>query len=229
MDKRLPNATIAGAGTIGCGEYDKVGCSGSVKITGDIRCVSMSCSGAVKAIGNIICEKMFKISGVFKSEGGCKADAVLSSGSMRFEKSLETRDLSISGTFHCGENCSAETAKIRGAVCITGLLNAETADICLDEHNGRGGNKIGSIGGGTVIIKFRNSMMRRYLKFLCKPKKKIFVTEIEADSVSLEHTVVNIVRTVDAVIGEGCEIETLEYSGMLSINEKATVKHLVRV
>ena len=223
MENKLPNAFFAGAGTVGSGEYNEVTCSGSAKITGDIKCNSFSCAGSAKAAGDIVCGEMMKISGSFSSNGCVKAKELRVSGATRFLKSVEATQLHVAGSFRAEENVSAEKAVIRGAASISGLLNAETVDILFERGEG---SEIGAIGGGTVIIKCKASSGFR--KIFKKNVAKFKVGEIEADSVELEQVAAKTVRAMNAVIGDGCEIGVLEYSDTLNVSENAKIGEIVK-
>ncbi|MBQ7348104.1 MAG: hypothetical protein IJW55_09900 [Clostridia bacterium] len=43
------------------------------------------------------------------------------------------------------------------------------------------------------------------------------------------YTIAKIVRCTDAVIGEGCEIEVLEYSGAAEVHPKAKIGKVVKI
>ena len=222
MENKLNNVSVAGAGTVGGGEYDKVSGSGSVKINGDIKCNSFSCAGSAKAVGNIECAGKLKASGAFKAEGSVKADEISCAGAAKFEKSVEARILKISGATSIYGDCSAESASLHGAIKIEGLLNAESVYINMDGNNSD--SKIGSIGGSVVKVESRKQFS--WFKFHASTLE---TDTIEADKVELEFTKAKIVRTIDAIIGEGCRIEALEYSGNAEISNKAKVKNLVKI
>ena len=222
MENILNNVSVSGAGTVGGGEYDRVSCSGSVKINGDIKCNSFSCAGSAKALGNIECLGKLKASGAFKSEGSVKADELSCAGAAKFEKSIEARILKISGAMSVYGDCSAESASLHGTVKIEGLLNAESIYINMDGNNSD--SKIGSIGGSVVKVDSRKQFS--WFRFHASTLE---TDTIEADKVELEYTEAKVVRTIDAVIGEGCKIETLEYSGNAEISDKAKVKNLVKI
>ena len=222
MENKLNNVSISGAGVVGSGEYDNVSGSGSVKINGNIKCKSFSCSGSAKALGNIECAGKLKVSGAFKAEGTIKADELSCAGAAKCEKSLEARILKISGAASVGGDCSAEKASFAGVIKINGLLNAEEIEITLDGRNND--SEISSIGGSVVTVESRSNM-----RLFKRINSYLNTDTIEADKVELEYTKAKVVRTIDAIIGKGCRIETLEYSGNAEISNKASVKNLVKI
>ena len=221
IDKKLPNATIVGAGTISGGAYYAVRCSGSVKITNDIRCHSISTSGSASAAGKIECEDVFATSGSMKVAGDVKADTVKCSGALRIDGAVEARKINISGAFRAGKDISAEFVDISGGITVDGLLNAECIDIRLG-----GQNHVGSIGGGTITIK--RGLSVSFFGFFKKRHDILKTSVIEADSVDLEDTIAETVRVINAKIRGGCEIATLEYSGTLDVDPSAKIGNIVK-
>lgn len=224
-NNNLPNASIAGAGTISGGEYNAVRCSGSVKITGNIKCNSFSCSGATKAEGAIECSEQIKASGSFKAEGGAKADSIHGSGAVKFGDSLVARTVKFSGAIRVDGDISAEFVDIAGAFTVTGLINGEMVEIRMDGNNSD--SHAGSVGGGKVNVKCNQKVS--VFGFLKKKKSFLKTSVIEADAVDLENTIAETVRTIDAKICGGCEIGTLEYSGKLDLNKDAKVGKLIKI
>jgi hypothetical protein len=103
-------------------------------------------------------------------------------------------------------------------------LNAEKLYIKLDSGS-FSSSKVGTIGGSQVTVKASRKMWKLFGK-----KYSILETNlIEADKVDLENTYADTLRTVDAIIGDGCKIGTLEYSGEVKISEKAEVENLVKI
>lgn len=225
-----PNASVAGAGSVGGGTYNEVNICGSGKVNGDINCASFDSSGSAKVDGNLTCAGTVDVSGAFKVEGNVKCETLDGSGAVKITGNVEANDIDVSGAFSVGGDCEAEEIDIRGSVNIDGLLNAETIDLSLESI---GGNcKVGQIGGGSVTIKPRSSAGGKFLFFFTKnghADSHLETTLIEADRVELENVIADTVRTIDAVIGDECEIGTLEYSGEIEISEKAKVGNIVKI
>ena len=224
MDNNLSSTHIAGAGTVAGGSYNEIKCSGSASIAADIKCRYLSGSGSILAHGNIDCEGAVKISGAFSSHGEVKAEAFKGAGAVKIKKSLTAKEIEVSGALKVLGDVSAEEAELRGATRIEGLLNADKLYIELDQGS-FSSSKIASIGGSCVKVKAHRKMWKLFGK-----KYSILETNlIEADKVELENTHADTVRTIDAIIGDGCKIGTLEYSGEVKISEKAEVENLVKV
>jgi len=222
-----PNTSISGAGSIGGGTFNEVSCSGAAKVNGNIICAKFSASGAATVDGNIECHGKISVSGAFKVTGNVKGDLFKASGAATVNKNVSAKEIKLSGATHIFGDCEGENVEISGAGDIDGLLNAENIIITL-EANGTGINKIGQIGGGTVIIRSRNHHTSRFFGIFTKGLM-LKTSLIEADRVELDNTKAETVRTIDAVIGDGCEIGVLEYSGVVEISENAKVGKTVKI
>ncbi|MBE6626470.1 MAG: polymer-forming cytoskeletal protein [Ruminococcaceae bacterium] len=225
------STSISGKGSIGGGTYNQVEISGSGKVNGDINCASFDSSGSAKVDGNLTCAGTVDVSGAFKVEGNVKCETLDGSGAVKITGNVEATDIDVSGALSVGGDCSAECVEINGGIKVVGLLNAEDIDITIS--SAIGDIRIGQIGGGTVKIKRRHFDGPIRFVFTSKAGKKstYLSTElIEADRVELENVIADTVRTIDAVIGDECEIGTLEYSGeIIEISEKAKVGNIVKI
>lgn len=222
-----PNTSISGAGSIGGGTYNEVSCSGSAKVSGNVICAKFSASGAAKVEGDIDCQGKIVVSGSFKATGNVKGDHFRASGAATVMKNVSAKEIKLSGATHICGDCEGEIVEISGAVDIDGLLNAETVTITL-EAGGTGNNTVGQIGGSTVVIRSRNHSTSRLFGVFSKGQG-LKTSLIEADRVELDNTRADTVRTIDAFIGDGCEIGVLEYSGEIEISDHARVNKVVKI
>ena len=253
MDLRL-----SGSNTVSGGEYNIVRISGSGKINGNIKCSEIHCSGSAKVFGNLCSERVsasgslsvegdiicqtLSTSGSLKCKGAEAAQSVSCSGSSAFSGPLKADSLrgsgsvSVSGGIHCREitisgSCTAsegdveaETFKSSGKLQIDTLLNAEHVDITPTS-----GSHIGSIGGSSIEI--TRPTEHGFALFRSKAAGSvplIVIDSIEGDNVRLECTSAKVVRGKDVVIGIGCRIDRVEYTGTLDAAD-GTVKEFVRV
>ena len=225
------DTTISGAGSVGGGTYKNITISGSGKVNGDVSCGSFDASGSAKVEGDLICGGAISTSGAFKVTGDVKCGEMDCAGAVKVMGSINAGSIDISGALAVGGDCSAETFAQRGGVKIEGLLNAEEIDICM--QNAGGNCKIGQIGGGKVKITSKDTVGSKILVFFnafSNASGMLETTLIEADRVELEHVKADTVRAIDAVIGDDCEIGTLEYSGeMPEISENAKVGSIVKI
>ncbi|MNC40989.1 hypothetical protein D3C81_1673100 [compost metagenome] len=111
---------------------------------------------------------------------------------------------------------------ISGALQIDGLLSAQTLEVSLF-----GPGMAAEIGGGRIKIK------RSIGGVLIKPgqsgRLRFTAGLIEGDQVELQVTTAGTVRGGNVIIGTGCEIDTVEYSGSLDIHQNAIVRNQVKL
>ncbi len=241
---------ISGSGTIATGEYEDIKISGSGKITGKILCKSLHCSGAAKADGDIECQNEIKASGAFKTthniktrklnvSGSCGIDGCVNaeeivkiSGSCRIDGTLSAGSVIVSGGFTAGKDIEAEEFYASGRVKCPGLLNAQKVEI---KTNGSGIN-IGEIGGGTIIIeKTLNSegsgiiRLPLFRKLASTSNLGNRIELIEGDNIAVEACHVGKIIGANVALGDGAEVDIVEYTESIEIHEKAKVGEYVKV
>lgn len=227
--------SISGSSSFSGGTYDAIQISGSgkcaepftansVRVSGSsslatVEAGEMRISGSAKFSGRVSAEKM-SVSGVCKIEEDCEAANLQLSGSMYARKGLRGTNGSVSGSIHVDGDMEFEQLIISGATEVSGLMNAESLTI----HLG-GSREIGEIGGNTIFV----DVPPRHLGFLGRLLGG-FITPtlkcgtIEGESIRLENTVCDTVRGKNVVIGPGCEIGLIEYSGELTVNPNSRVQ-----
>ncbi len=242
---------VSGSGTVCPGQYDKISISGSSKIEGKVLCQSFHCSGAAKSHGSIECMNEMHVSGAFKSEHSLKASELHCSGSLKLDGNLTVNGeakisgscsiggrfnaiyAKVSGSISVGEDVEAEELYASGMIKCPGLINAQRVEI---KTNGSGIN-VGQIGGGTIIIekvlKHDNSVITRLPLF-----KKLVGTSstlsnrvdlIEGDNIAVEACHIGKIIGANVAVGEGAEVDRIEYTESIEIHEKAKVGEYVKV
>ncbi len=241
---------ISGSGSIAAGEYNEsIKVSGSGKINGNVRCISLSCSGTVKAAGAVECNEKVGVSGYCHIENDLNAQNVSASGSIKVGGNISAREsVKISGSLNCGGSIkgaiiscggsvvvggemAAEEIRISGRINCEGLMNAEKIDIDL---GGAGStSKVGAIGGSEIrIYNSRVGSGKRlpWLNKLLADKDNLCVNElIEGDVVAIEHVIVPKVVGRIVAVGDGCEIDLIQYSEEIEIHPKAKVEKYEKI
>jgi len=232
---------ISGSGNIASGEYDKVRISGSGKLSGFVRCESFHSSGSSNG-EEIECKNEFKVSGSSKFIKNVKAGSVALSGAFSCEGDLTVDgkiscagsakslgdvrcgELSVAGGLTVGGDIEAETVKVSGKLNCGGLLNAEELTIKFDN-----GMEIGSIGGSKIVI-FKESRVKKTLRLplFASMVKRCANTvcvknAIEGDNIALEFVSAPRVSGRVVAIGEGCEIDLVQYSEEIEVSPDAKV------
>lgn len=221
------NVRISGSGRVGGGILCKnFSASGSTRVDGSIKCTQLSASGSMHANGSIDCETKLSTSGALEVNGSIKADIARCSGSVAVSENISAREVAISGSSRIGGDVSAEKAVISGAVKIAGLLNAESVEIHID--HGATDCQIGAIGGGTVSVINKGGIFMHGFGRIMRGSM-LRTTSIEADTVEIECTAAQTVRAINATIGDNSDIDTVEYSGTLTVSDSATVRNKVKI
>ena len=232
---------ISGSGSIPSGEYNKVSVSGSGHLVGKVRCVSFSSSGSSKG-EDIECTESFEVSGSSRFSGNieatdikisgsldCRGELIANegfstSGSTQCGKSIKCEHLLVSGSLKAEGDIEAETVKVGGTVNCEGLLNAESIEIKFDR-----GMNIGSIGGSKIVIVSEKGIkfFQRLPLFSALAKsatKGVNVnSSIEGDEVALEYVTCPRVTGRVVAIGQGCNIDLVQYSEDIEISPDAKV------
>jgi cytoskeletal protein CcmA (bactofilin family) len=221
------NLKIAGEGTASGGFYNNISVSGKADINGDFDCIDFRISGACDINGNLK-TKTGKISGEVKVKGNLEAEEFKISGSSDIDGDAVIKKIKIQGGTKIGGNisseevsafgeikingdCNAETFVSKGAFTIGGLLNAGEINIVLYSRS-----NVSEIGGEKITIKKGiTSKIKNIIKSIFLPNDffdgRLYTESIEGDDIYLEYTKAKVVRGNNVTIGEGCEIELVEY------------------
>lgn len=222
----LSDMKIAGSGTIGAGEYDKISISGSGKIIGNVRCKNFSTAGAISGSGTIECEEKLSVSGSAKIDGDIKSDKIGISGTLKCGNIKCTTFKSAGLTKEDG-NIEAEEFSSSGGIVVPGLINAEKVTIKIS-----GSISIGCIGGNEIVIKQEKGRVTRLpliSKLFNSCGSGANIETIEGNTIAIEYVKTKSVTGTIVAIGEGCEIETVQYSGEIEISPNATVKNVIKM
>jgi cytoskeletal protein CcmA (bactofilin family) len=216
--------TVAGSGRIeGDVDANLIKAEGSCRIDGDVKAKELKIAGSCRVCGEMRAERM-KIAGSCTIAGDVHADEVNIAGTQTIEGSLKAKEIASAGSLTVAHDVEAEKFSSCGGFEIGGLLSAEEVKIEL------GGGKVTEIGGARIEVRRRRRAFlyaygwveRRGLGYL-------EADAIEGDEIFLEHTKARVVRGKKIQIGEGCEIETVEYSESIEIAPGAQVKEHVKV
>jgi cytoskeletal protein CcmA (bactofilin family) len=231
------NARIAGEGQLSGGSYGDITINGAGSIKGDVTA------------------KTVRINGAGTTDGSMKADAIVVNGSASFGHELQASEMTVNGDasvaggvgvgrlkvkgrffgggglaahevdakgeFTITGDASADTFFAEGAFSIGGLLNAETIDIKLHAPS-----KVRDIGGEKVYVKQARGLASVFTFFA---EKRLTVDSIEADDVVVEFVTAKVVRGARIDVGEGCNVELVEYTDDFKQHAGAIVGSAVKV
>lgn len=192
--------TISGVGQAAGGTYQLVNIQGVGTVHGDVDCVDCKVDGVATVHGNV-CGKNVRMKGKAYVQGTLTAELIHLEGQVK-----------VNG------DCSAEKFMSTGSCKVNGLLNA--GDVYLQLF---GPCYVSEIGAGTIRVeKERGRSLFRRLK-------KLSVETIEGDEIYLEHTRAKVVRGNRVVIGDGCEVDLVEYRTHLEHHSNAHVGRQTKI
>ncbi|MBT2729226.1 cytoplasmic protein [Bacillus sp. ISL-75] len=230
--KSRGDLVINGFGASNGGQFRVVTLNGRGTVNNDLECVELDCNGSGILNGNVISEKA-KVNGHAKVRGSIDSKILTIDGSARIDKNLSVEKLKVSGkatvggrvkceeikiqgAFTVSEDCEAEIFKAESQFTIGGLLNADQVDIKMF-----GECKAKEIGGQTITVKAKGSLVGNLLKAFFKPQLETEL--IEGDKIELENTIAKVVRGNQVWIGPNCQIGLVEYTEEFSMDKKAIV------
>ena len=230
---------ISGSGSVSAGEYENIKISGSGRLQGFVRCESLHVSGSCHG-ERLECKKDVKVSGSGKFDGDVSANSISVSGylscngSARVAESLGVSGgMKCSGDIRCGRisvsgsliskaDIEAEDVRVSGLLDCDGLLNAENVDIEISN-----GMKIENIGGSNITIQrsdsFSGFRLNLFSTIVNKNAKRVLCDSIEGDVIAIEYVRAKRVSGRTVAIGDGCDIELVQYSNEIEISPKANV------
>ncbi|WML24141.1 polymer-forming cytoskeletal protein [Neobacillus sp. OS1-33] len=230
--KSRGDLVINGFGASNGGQFQLVTLNGRGTVNNAIECVELDCNGSGILNGNVLSEKA-KVNGHARFRGNIDSQNLKIDGSARIDKNLTAEKLKVSGkatvggkvkceeikiqgTFTVGGDCEAEIFQAESQFTIGGLLNADEVNLKLF-----GACFAKEIGGQTITIKAKGSLVGNLLKSFFKPQLETEL--IEGDKIEIENTIAKIVRGNQVKIGPNCQIGLVEYTEECSIDKKAVV------
>jgi len=242
-ENRREKVAIAGSGKISGGVYESIRIAGTAKINGDVeaktikiagscridgsaKAEELSIAGTCKVTGSVVADEM-KTAGSSFVERDVKADIFKCAGSQKIGGRLSAKYARISGSCRVGGDVEADKFISEGSFKIAGLLSADEIDIRLG-----GNSRAREIGGERISVRRKSDgWLPEIIKWAIGGwGAGILETDlIEGDQVSLEWTRAKAVHGKQIVIGEGCEIERVEYSESLEVDDSAKVRERVKI
>ncbi|MEH7114473.1 polymer-forming cytoskeletal protein [Neobacillus niacini] len=235
--KQRADLSINGLGSSNGGQFNQVTLNGKGTVNSDLDCTDFECNGSGTVNGNVAATTAKisgngKINGTFEGEtlsidgtAKVKNDVIAKnlkvSGNASIGGKIKSEEIKIKGRISVGEDCEAETFKAESQFTIGGLLNADLIDITIFSEC-----KAKEIGGQTILIKQKSSLLGFLKPFI---QTQLETELIEGDKIEIENTKASVVRGNNVTIGPNCTIGIVEYSGELSLDEKAVVKEVRKV
>lgn len=223
---------INGFGASNGGQFHLVKINGRGTVNSDVECSEFECNGSGTVIGNMKADKA-KVNGNARFKGTIESQQLTIDGTTKIEQNVYVENIKVSGNAVVGGKVKSEEIRIKGLLkvggdceveifkadsqfTIGGLLNAEQVDIKI-----YGECKVKEIGGQTIIVKQKGSLIGQLLKPLFQTQLETEI--IEGDKIDLENTTAKVVRGNRITIGPNCKIDLVEYTGEAFIDKKAFV------
>ena len=234
-DQARNDAKIAGEGTLSGGSYGAITINGAGAINGDVDCATLRINGAGTANGRVKAESV-TINGAGTINGEMQAAElnVNGDGSIRdgagigrlsikgrcsVGGGLAAHDIDLKGELKVSGDCEAESVIGEGALVVGGLLNAGTIDMRVYAPC-----SAREIGGEKITVRQPGTGFQSFTQlFTFWADKRLTAETIEGDDVFLELTFAKTVRGRNVTIGDGCQIDLVEYSDNYSRVDGATV------
>jgi cytoskeletal protein CcmA (bactofilin family) len=215
---------INGIGYAAAGHYSHVDINGVGTLNGDIFSQSMKANGRIKALGAIRTYKL-DCDGTLKVEGNLQAEETRIDGTAKVEGSLSGEKLELRGLLNIAGDCELEQFNVQGGFTIGGLLNVGKLDLDVFARS-----QVREIGGEFIRVRKTSGKWKGLWKWVLPSfTPELQVSVIEGDVIELEMTTASIVRGNRIIIGKGCSIGRVEYSGELKVLPGATVGEEIRI
>ena len=235
---------INGSGNTTGGMFNYVVVNGVGDINGDVDCISFKTNGASSLNGNLK-SKSVKVNGSSSVKGNIDSEEIKINGSADFKGMVEAKESNIHGELNLTGNissvimdlrgwmkvsgdCNAETFSCQGGFSIVGMLSADDINIKLHAPC-----RVKEIGGEKITVEMgRGFAFKKFIKTIFPSwdiNRKLTADVIEGDDIELEATNAKVVRGNNIVIGDGCEIDLVEYKNSFNMNKNSTVKENKKV
>lgn len=219
------NFTLSGSGTLTGGEYEKVTLSGSIKLSGEVRCTSLRASGSFGGRGSIDCSDKMSLSGSAHIDGALTGKSIHSAGALKCAE-IKGESVALFGAASIDGDVEAEDFRLKGAVRCGGLINADMVDMLID-----GASCAQSIGGSSISIKpsaAKKGLLGRIFKL--GDRGELRVDEgIEGDDIRVENVIAKHITGKNVSVGRGSRIVSVQYSENIEISPEAIVEHIEQI
>ncbi len=223
MTEQVNDARVNGDGTISGGSYATIVINGAGTVTGDVVCKELKINGAGRCTGAVKAD-LINVNGAGTFDGAVQAGEMVVNGSADVHAGMGIGRLKIRGTCALDGGLAAHEVELRGEIrvggdlqaerftgegrfAINGLLNADTIDLRI---HGRSAAR--EVGGEHIVLRAPEGFSSIFSVF---SDRRLVTDSIEADEVQLISTTAKVVRGARVTVGEGCEIELVEYTESL--------------
>lgn len=234
---------IFGVGNASGGEFNEVSINGTGDIEGNVASTRFSLNGEGTVNGSVKTQEgsvigtttvkgtldadRFKIFGTARVLGNATVRDFTIDGNVTIQGTVKSETVALRGTTTIHGDCTAEKFECKGSFTVDGLLNAGKIDISL-----YGSSKAKEIGGENVRVRKETGPFANVVNAILQRldrQQQLLADTIEGDEVVLEYTKARIVRGNYVRLGQGCEVDLVEYKGTLDQAPGAMVKEAKKV
>lgn len=217
-ESALGDLVINGIGAAAAGRYSRVDINGVGTLYGDIVSETLRSNGHLKARGSIAANRL-RCDGTLRVEGSLQAKESKVNGTVKVYGSVSGDKMEVHGLLTVADDCELDHCVVQGGFTIGGLLNAGRLELDIFARC-----QAREIGGETIRVRKTGSKWGHLWKWLFPSfSSELHVSVVEGDDIDLEVTTAAIVRGNNIVVGKGCSIGRVEYSGELKIMPGAKV------
>ncbi len=236
---------FSGSMTTPGGMYKRVDINGNVTFDGDLDCLDFHVNG-IGAVARSLKSGNTRVNGSLNVNGNviggdldvngeCRIDGCLAveetkaRGKLNVRGDCATDKLDVFGQMEIRGNCDAEKFVCKGSFEIEDTLNAE--DITINLY---GTSRVKEIVGSKITVMLaRGDRLGKFFVALFNTldfrKAHLVVELIEGDEIRLEQTSVKVVRGNRVTVGDGCEIDLVEYRDSFDKTSDASVLKHVKI
>ncbi|MDR3304978.1 MAG: hypothetical protein LBS85_02955 [Clostridiales Family XIII bacterium] len=201
----ITNEKIEGVVTMVGGEYGNLKIDGVVTINGDLGAQDLDIDGVCTVNGGLSA-KGFSCDGVLTVQGSVRAETIDIDGVVTVD----------------GAKLEADKIVCDGVLTVKGEISADVieADGSINAHE--------IVGDSITIKSYWKKGLTKVLFNIAKKTRFRFseIELIEATTVNLRNVRAKSVNGHDVTIGKNCDIERLDCSGTLKLDETAVVKEI---
>ena len=237
MAETLNDARVAGDGTISAGVYGAITINGAGTVTGDVQCRELKMNGAGKCKGSVKADSIavngagtfdgtvqageMQVNGSTDIHAGVGVGRLLVRGTCGLDGGLAAHEVDVRGELRVGGDLTSESFTGEGRFVVNGLLNADVIDVKL-----HGRSSAREIGGERITLRVPEGFTSIFSMF---SDRRLVADSIEADDLYLINTTAKVVRGARVTLGEGCEVELVEYTETLELVAGAQVREQRKV
>jgi len=237
MSENSNDARVAGEGTISGGVYGSITINGAGTVTGDVQCRELKMNGACKCKGSVKADSIavngagtfegtvqageMQVNGSTDIHAGMGVGRLLVRGTCGLDGGLAAHEIDVRGALRVGGDLTAESFTGEGRFVVNGLLTADVIDVRL-----HGRSSARALGGQRITLRVPEGFTSILSMF---SDRRLIADSIEADDVYLIDTTAKVVRGARVTLGEGCEIELVEYTEKLELVAGAQLREQRKV